>query len=68
LINDDALLVAIQNADGFLESLIAVGPSILDYAFLELIQVTHVGIHCYQVDEQLLWLEVESLWVLDLEL
>lgn len=63
----DAFLGAVENLGGLLECCIAVGSSISHYVGSELLKVSHVCVHSRQVGEQLLWLKVESFWVLDFE-
>lgn len=63
----DAFLGAVENLGGLLECFVAVGSSISHYVSSELLKVSHVCVHGRQVREQLLWLEVESFWVLDFE-
>ena len=62
-----AFLGAVENLGGLLECFIAVGSSISYYVSSELLKVSHVCVHGRQVCEQLLWLKVESFWVLDFE-
>lgn len=49
------------------ERLITVGPRVLDHIFPELLQVCHISVHRHKINQELLWLEVVALGVLDLE-